>query len=739
MESVQRRFAIPLRTYGWLFDASRGGGWIGAWGSHAHRLPAVDLRRPHRRRCTHAGHVAERPEHDGYRFDDGGGRRSQSGCVPPLASRSSIDASFVGGLKGPYTHYGPRFRRRPRIGRRPTHHAAHQRWIERGLHFRRAGRGSSPRADAGWAQVVRDAVRDGHVPDGRPDLHRRRRGAPSSAVLSSSRNEPAMSISSRGVPRWCGCGRLSAVTRPLEGIKVVDFAGHGFVPSAAAALADWGAEVVKIERPSGDPLRAVLRDGLVADADGTDYIWEFFNRNKRGIALDVETAAGREIFERLVKWADVYITNQLPRVRRKLRTEPADLLALNPQLVYAKGHGQGQRGPDAEAGGFDSVSFWSRGGVGHMLSSPDAELPVGQRAGQGDIPSGMFLAAGVCAALVGVSRTGEGVVVDTSLLGSAMWTLAPDLAYTSIAGHEPPRTRADPAARSPLVGQHQTADGRWLSLSMLDEDRYWAPTCRALGLQGLIEQFPDAATRNANRLHIYQQISASIAGGTHDDVDAALRAEGASSPSTRRRQRCSPTRRRPPMVTRCRIPSTPRCDSARPPPSSTTSSRSSAGLHRRSASTRVRSSPSSGTRPTRSRASSTTASSPPARASRRRRSRPAQRVTSPFDLLGSASFLVDDHERTASSDPEALRVPPPQAALDRERARSRHSGHLPPARRRRCSRTRHPSRSSLPTIVDPQADPALVQPHLAGIAAGPGRSRRSRSTRPTSRLPTSRT
>jgi crotonobetainyl-CoA:carnitine CoA-transferase CaiB-like acyl-CoA transferase len=316
------------------------------------------------------------------------------------------------------------------------------------------------------------------------------------------------------------------VTKPLEGINVVDFAGHGFVPSAAAALADWGAEVVKIERPGGDPMRAVMRDGLVPDADGTDYLWEFFNRNKRGLALDVETEAGREIFERLVKWADVYITNQLPRVRRKLRTEPADLFALNPRLVFAKGHGQGQRGPDAEAGGFDSVSYWSRGGVGHMLSSPDAASPVGQRAGQGDIPSGMFLAAGVCAALVAVARTGQGVVVDTSLFGAAMWTLAPDLAYTSIAGHEPPRTRADPAARSPLVGAHRTADGRWLQLSMLDEDRYWAPTCRALGLEDLIEQFPDGTARTANRERIYEQISATIAAGTHAAVDAALRAEG---------------------------------------------------------------------------------------------------------------------------------------------------------------------------------------------------------------------
>lgn len=315
------------------------------------------------------------------------------------------------------------------------------------------------------------------------------------------------------------------MTSPLVGVKVVDFAGHGFVPSAAAALADWGADVVKIERPGGDPLRAVIRDRLVADADGTDYIWEFFNRNKRGIALDVETPGGREVFERLVRWADVYITNQLPRVRRKLRTEPSDVLALNPRIVYAKGHGQGQRGPDSEAGGFDSVSYWSRGGVGHMLSSPTADQPVGPRPALGDAPSGMFLAAGICAALVGVARTGKGVVVDTSLLAGAMWTLAPDMAYSSIAGHEPPRAAPDPAARSPLVGPHRTADGRWVSLSMLDEDRYWAPTCRALALEHLIEKFPDAASRSAHRPSLYEEIDTAISQRTHDELDAALRRE----------------------------------------------------------------------------------------------------------------------------------------------------------------------------------------------------------------------
>ena len=143
---------------------------------------------------------------------------------------------------------------------------------------------------------------------------------------------------------------LAAVTQPLAGIKVLDFSEHGFVPSGAAALADWGADVVKLERPEGDPMRQIIRQGLVADVDGYDYLFQMVNRNKRGVSIDVLAPAGREVFERLVRWADVYITNQLPRVRRKLRTEPEDLFALNPRLVFARGHGQGQRGEGAEQG-----------------------------------------------------------------------------------------------------------------------------------------------------------------------------------------------------------------------------------------------------------------------------------------------------------------------------------------------------------------------------------------------------
>jgi crotonobetainyl-CoA:carnitine CoA-transferase CaiB-like acyl-CoA transferase len=314
------------------------------------------------------------------------------------------------------------------------------------------------------------------------------------------------------------------VTLPLTGIKVLDFSEHGFVPSSAAALGDFGADVVKVERLQGDAGRGIIASGMVATKDGYDYLFELFNRNKRGIGLDVEAPAGREVFERLVKWADVYITNQLPRVRRKLHTEPKDLFALNPKLVYAKGHGQGQVGAGAEAGGFDGVSYWARGGVAQVLTDPSFPQLVQQRPGLGDIPSGMFLAGGICAGLVHVLRTGKGVVVDTSLLGGAAWTLGPDLAYASLTGEQLP-TRPE-AERSPLQRPYKTAEGRWVSLMMIDEARYWSQACKALGLDDIVDSYPDAVTGQPAKDAVHARIAAVIAAETREQVEARLNAQG---------------------------------------------------------------------------------------------------------------------------------------------------------------------------------------------------------------------
>lgn len=273
------------------------------------------------------------------------------------------------------------------------------------------------------------------------------------------------------------------MTLPLKGVKVLELAEHGFVPSACAVLADWGADVVKAEKPAGDAMRYIMGQGLVVNTGGFNFINELVNRNKRGIAIDLKVPEARPVFDKLVAWADVFVTNQLPAVRRKLRVEPADLLAINPKLVYAKGHGQGQKGPDAEAGGFDAVSWFARGGVAHMLSPEDGPL-VNPRPALGDIPTGAMFAGAISAALFRASRTGVGVVVDISLLAGAVWTLSPDITAASLLGTDPPKG-ASRAVPSPMVGSYQTADRRYVQLVMINGDRYWPNATKALGLDAL--------------------------------------------------------------------------------------------------------------------------------------------------------------------------------------------------------------------------------------------------------------
>jgi crotonobetainyl-CoA:carnitine CoA-transferase CaiB-like acyl-CoA transferase len=278
----------------------------------------------------------------------------------------------------------------------------------------------------------------------------------------------------------------------LDGVKVLEVAEHGFVPSAAAILAEWGADVVKVERPGGDPLRLIMGMGFVTDTGDFNFLFEQFNRNKRGVVINLRTDEGRDALDKLIAWADVFITNFLPAARTKLRLDPDNIWKVNPKCVYAIGSGQGLEGPDADQGGFDAVSYWARGGLAHMLTPAGGQL-VQPRGALGDAPSGAYLAGGVAAALFKRERTGEPTVVDVSLLGAAVWTLSNDLVPTAILGMEPPRHVAGKSLSSVLVGSFRTADERWISLNMLDPDRHWEPTMRALGLEELLDK-PEYAT-----------------------------------------------------------------------------------------------------------------------------------------------------------------------------------------------------------------------------------------------------
>src|SRR5688572_8070438 len=191
------------------------------------------------------------------------------------------------------------------------------------------------------------------------------------------------------------------MTGVLEGVRVLEVAIYAFGPAAGAVLADWGADVVKVEHPeSGDPLRGLVAYGVKPGEGGVTYLWEILNRGKRSVGIDIGTAEGRDVLLHLVDEADVFVTNFLAPARRRLGIDVDDLLARNPRLVYARATGHGPLGPDADKGGYDGVSFWARSGVSVAAMPPEAAYPIPLPGpAYGDIQSGAHLAGGVAAAL----------------------------------------------------------------------------------------------------------------------------------------------------------------------------------------------------------------------------------------------------------------------------------------------------------------------------------------------------
>jgi crotonobetainyl-CoA:carnitine CoA-transferase CaiB-like acyl-CoA transferase len=313
---------------------------------------------------------------------------------------------------------------------------------------------------------------------------------------------------------------------PLTGIRVVELADWGFVPSAGTALADWGAEVVKIEHPRfGDPLRGLITGGVIPGASGRNFLVEQLGRNKRSVGIDVAAPEGRDLFCRLIERADVFITNFLPDARERLRITYDDLRTVNPRLVYAKGHGQGARGPDARRGGYDGVSFWARGGIADRLSTP-GEPHVHQRPAFGDFMGGMCIAGGVAAALFQRERTGVGLEVDVSLLATAVWVLSPDITAAALYGFMLPASgqMRGMAPPNPLVGNYECADGRWIVLMMLQSERFWPIFARTVGREDLLVTYPTPEARHAGREALAAEIAALFRTRPRDEWAAVLRA-----------------------------------------------------------------------------------------------------------------------------------------------------------------------------------------------------------------------
>ncbi|MGE0386391.1 MAG: CaiB/BaiF CoA transferase family protein [Gammaproteobacteria bacterium] len=285
----------------------------------------------------------------------------------------------------------------------------------------------------------------------------------------------------------------------MAGVRVIEVAEHTFVPSSAMILADWGADVIKVERAQGgDPGRHLVLPGT---GGKVNPFFETPNRGKRGIALDLNQDAGRQILYRLIEKADVFITNLRTSARRKLKIEPEDLLRINPKLIYARGSGYGQKGADADRGGFDYPSSWCRSGSGFVQTLPDGEPPM-QPGSVGDLCGGATLAGAISAALFRRERTGKGAVVDHALYMIGTYIMGQSLVAAS-AGLPHMQNRLQRDSASATTNNYRTRDGRWLNLCMLVPG-WWPDFCRHVERPDLIDDprfaAPEARMKNARDL-----------------------------------------------------------------------------------------------------------------------------------------------------------------------------------------------------------------------------------------------
>lgn len=285
----------------------------------------------------------------------------------------------------------------------------------------------------------------------------------------------------------------------FSGLKVVDLASFIAGPAATTVLSDFGADVIKVEPPKiGDPYRyfyATPPNPPLPD----NYTWQLTNRNKRSLAIDLKSPQAAEILARLVRWADVFVTNFPPRVRKGLKIDYEDLAPLNARLIYADLTGYGEKGPEADKPGFDITAYWARSGLMEYTrnaGSPPA-IPV---PGIGDHATAISLYAGIVTGLYRRERTGKGCCVSTSLIAEGAWATAAWLQAAlwggRFSGLSDRRKPPNPLAG----GSYRTADDRWLLLAFVEGDKNWPVFTKAIDREDLAtdKRFADAKDRNAN-------------------------------------------------------------------------------------------------------------------------------------------------------------------------------------------------------------------------------------------------
>ena len=309
----------------------------------------------------------------------------------------------------------------------------------------------------------------------------------------------------------------------LEGIRVIEHATYMAAPGAGSILSDWGADVIKIEPPAGDPIRNFFA------TIGTDYkenpVFDFDNRGKQSIIVNAAEDDGQAIIRELAQGADVFLTNVRPGGLTRSGLDYASLAKVNPKLVYCSLTGYGLEGPDANRPGFDVASFWSRSGLAN-LTLPKGMEPFPLRTAYGDHTTSIAAAAGICAALVQAGRTGKGALVEASLLRAALFAMGSDFAIQLFFGRIG-STKPRHEAIQPLMNFFKTADGAWLCIVSRQGNVDWAPLCRALDLDNHIEdeRFATAKGRRKHARELVDLFDGAFAKYGKDEMAARLDAE----------------------------------------------------------------------------------------------------------------------------------------------------------------------------------------------------------------------
>ena len=287
------------------------------------------------------------------------------------------------------------------------------------------------------------------------------------------------------------------MAKGLEGIRVIEVGGAAAMPLAGQLMAGWGAEVIHVEPPGrGDMMRTLLKEGAGGwmKPHEVNYLWEHMDRNKKGIAIHIGTPEGQAVLHRLIAGADVFLNNLRPYEMEKFHLTYETLEKINPKIIFANLTGYGRKGPEKNAGGYDSVAFWARSGVMDLLHDTDS-APNISRPGYGDSISSLCLLSGIMAALLIRERTGVGQEVEVSLFNTATYALGFDISHCLITGEEAFRPQRKTLG-NPIRNVYPTKDKRWVMLGMTNAQHYWPSFCKAIEKPEL-ENDPRFATLEA--------------------------------------------------------------------------------------------------------------------------------------------------------------------------------------------------------------------------------------------------